>query len=48
MAEKFYCVKCKDKVELDNYKKVTTKNNRTMLKGKCPVCGTTVNKFVKG
>jgi len=41
-----YCVKCRRKVTPDNAKKVKTKNGRTMLKGKCPICGTTVVRFV--
>ena len=41
-----YCVKCRRKVTPDNAKKVRTKNGRMMLKGKCPICGTTVVRFV--
>lgn len=46
MADKAYCVKCKEKVKIKNPKETTTKNNRDMLKGECPNCGTTVNRFV--
>ena len=48
MAEKMtvYCVKCKASKEITEYKIVTTKNKRRMAKGKCPDCGTGVNKFL--
>ena len=41
-----YCVKCKAKREMKDPKTVTTKNGRQMAKGTCPVCGTTMNKFL--
>jgi len=40
-----YCVKCKKKVEISNPKNVTFKTKRgtkKAIKGKCPVCGTSV------
>lgn len=37
-----YCVKCKDKKEMVDPQENTTKNGRTMMKGKCPTCGTTM------
>ncbi len=37
-----YCVKCKAKKEMKDGKEVVTKNNRKMMKGKCPTCGTTM------
>jgi len=46
-----YCVKCKAKKEIpENQLTKTTvgKAKRTALKGKCPTCGTTVFKFIKG
>lgn len=48
MAEKVvaHCMKCKDKREMVNPQKTVTKNGRTMLKGTCPECGTTMCKFV--
>ncbi len=46
MAEKAYCVKCREKVDVKNPKETKTKNDRDMIKGECPNCGTTVNKFV--
>jgi hypothetical protein len=41
-----YCVKCKTKRSVKNAQVVTTKNGRKMAKGSCPVCSTTVNKFL--
>ncbi|MBC8501217.1 MAG: hypothetical protein ISS25_01430 [Nanoarchaeota archaeon] len=35
-----YCVKCKAKREMANATKVTMKNGRKAMKGKCPKCGT--------
>ena len=35
-----YCVKCKAKREMANTKKVTMKNKRQALQGKCAKCGT--------
>ncbi len=43
-----YCVKCKKKVTMKDAKLTKTKNGRSMQKGKCGACGTTVCKFVKG
>lgn len=39
-AVKGYCVKCRTKREIKDAKKVTLKNGKPALKGKCPVCGT--------
>jgi Zn finger protein HypA/HybF involved in hydrogenase expression len=41
----FYCVKCKAKREAEG-KVVTTENGRRMAKGKCPVCGTNLNRIL--
>lgn len=35
-----YCVKCKEKREMENPEEVTMKNGRPARKGTCPVCGT--------
>ena len=35
-----YCVKCKSKREIQDGQKVTMKNGRPAMKGKCPHCGT--------
>jgi len=36
----FYCVKCRNKKQTDEFEEVTTKNNRKAAKSKCPDCGT--------
>lgn len=46
MAEMGYCVKCKEKREIKDALKVTMKNGRPALKGKCPVCGTVMFKIL--
>jgi hypothetical protein len=46
MAEKGYCVKCKDKKEMKNEEKVTMKNGRSAVKGKCSTCGTGMYKIL--
>jgi len=38
MAEIGYCVKCKEKREMKDATKVTMKNGRNAMKGKCSVC----------
>lgn len=41
-----YCVKCKDKRDMQDAEQVTMKGKggktRNAMKGKCPVCGTTM------
>ncbi len=46
MAETYngYCVKCREKRDFTG--EVHESNNRRMAKGKCPVCGTTVNRIL--
>ena len=44
MAE-MYCVKCRAKRDDPNAEKVTMKNGKPALKGKCPVCGTGMYKI---
>lgn len=46
MAEIGYCVKCKKKTEMVNTEKVTMKNGRPAMKGKCSVCGTGMYKIL--
>ncbi len=41
-----YCVKCKAPRTMVQVQIVTTQNKRRAAKGKCPVCGTTMNKFL--
>lgn len=43
-----YCVKCKAKKEMQDPEKVTMKNGRNAMKGKCPDCGTSLFRIVKG
>ena len=41
-----YCFKCKTKTETSNITKVTSKNNRQMMKGICSKCDTRKSMFV--
>jgi len=43
-----YCVspKCRTKRQIKNATVETTANGRKIAKGKCPVCGTTVTRFL--
>lgn len=41
-----YCVKCKASRKVAEAQMVTTKNGKPAVKGKCPVCGTTMMKFL--
>ena len=47
MGEMGYCVKCKAKKEMKDCEKVTMKNNRQAMKGKCSTCGTGMYKILK-
>lgn len=47
MADIAYCVKCKEKREMLDTERVTMKNGRPALKGKCSVCGTGMYKMLK-
>jgi hypothetical protein len=40
-----YCVKCKEKRDFEGIVEVS-KTGMNMAKGKCPVCGTTVNRIL--
>ncbi|SCL39729.1 hypothetical protein GA0070624_6669 [Micromonospora rhizosphaerae] len=40
-----YCVKCKEKRDFEGRIEVS-KTGMNMAKGKCPVCGTTVNRIL--
>jgi hypothetical protein len=46
MAEEAYCVKCKQKRTMKDTEKVTMKNGRPAMKGKCTVCGTGMYKIL--
>lgn len=39
---KGYCVKCRQSREIKDAKAVKLKNGKPAMKGKCPVCGTTM------
>ncbi len=39
---KGYCVKCKQKVEIEKPKIITMKNKKSAIKGKCPNCDTKI------
>lgn len=41
-----YCVKCAKKVKMTGCKLTKSVKGQPMLKGKCDVCGTKVNRFV--
>lgn len=41
-----YCVKCKSKSTMVEAEKVTMKNNREAVKGKCSKCGTGMYKIL--
>ncbi len=41
-----YCIKCKAPRQMVSAQRVITKNGRAAAKGKCPVCGTTMLKFL--
>ncbi len=40
-----YCVKCKTKREMKDAKPETLANGKPAVRGKCPVCGTTMFKI---
>jgi hypothetical protein len=42
-----YCVKCREKRDDPNPQLVTMKNGRPAMKGKCPVCDTTMFRIGK-
>ena len=41
-----YCVKCREKREIEGAEKVTFKNGRKAKYGTCGHCGTSVYRFV--
>jgi len=40
MAKTGYCMKCREKREIKNPKKVMMKNGKGAISGICPKCGT--------
>lgn len=43
-----YCVKCRDRREINNAKQVTLRNGRPATEGTCPRCGTRMFRIGKG
>jgi len=43
-----YCVKCRQKRIMQSATKIVTKNGRTAMEGRCPVCGTKLFRFIAG
>ena len=43
-----YCVKCRAKREIKDAVEVKLKNGKPAMKGKCPVCGTTMMRIGAG
>jgi hypothetical protein len=41
-----YCVKCREKRDMEQEKEVTMKNGRNAVEGVCPVCGTKLFRMV--
>jgi hypothetical protein len=41
-----YCVKCKNKRDMQNPAEIVMKNGRKALKGTCPECGTGMFKIL--
>ena len=41
-----YCIKCKSKRQMQDGQKVTMKNGRPAMKGKCPECGTGLHRIL--
>jgi hypothetical protein len=41
-----YCVKCRSKRTVEKGEVSTTAKGRSMAKGPCPVCNTTVTRFL--
>jgi NAD-dependent SIR2 family protein deacetylase len=44
-APQAYCVKCKEKREMQDATVIEMKNGRPATQGKCPVCGTKMFKI---
>ena len=40
-----YCVKCRDKRDIQAPEQVTTRNGKPAVAGTCPVCGTKLFKI---
>ncbi len=42
-----YCVKCREKVDMQNPEAITMKNGKPATRGVCPKCGTKVFRIGK-
>ncbi|OQA04258.1 MAG: hypothetical protein BWY68_00433 [bacterium ADurb.Bin400] len=42
-----YCVKCREKVDVQNAEEITMKNGKPAVRGICPKCGTKVFRIGK-
>jgi hypothetical protein len=42
-----YCLKCRQKREMNNPQQVSLKNGRPATQGSCPVCGTKMYRIGK-
>jgi len=43
-----YCVKCRDKRDIEGAKPYTMKNGKPALKGTCPKCSTAIFRIGRG
>ncbi len=41
-----YCLKCKQKRTIQHASRIVTRNGRSAMAGKCPICGTKIMRFV--
>ncbi len=48
MATEAYCVKCREKREVQGPEEVTMKNGRNAIQGTCGVCGTKLFRILGG
>jgi hypothetical protein len=46
MAEQAYCVKCREKRDIQDPHEVELANGRRAMQGTCPVCGTKLNRML--
>ena len=43
-----YCVKCREKRQMEDPKEVKLQNGRMSMQGTCPVCGTKMVRMMSG
>jgi hypothetical protein len=46
MADQAYCVKCKQKRDMNDAHQITMKNGKPALQGTCNVCGTKLTRIL--